>query len=100
MKKIFAIFIFLFFLGVSFFPFLVSAYSYGIDGKIAVYQGLVPCGQEVCIGKNLNEEEVLEKAKEYQREEESQRGAFKKSCQRLGGTNDQEKVPALMCCFR
>ena len=97
MKKIFAIFIFLFFLGVSFFPFLVSAYSYGIDGKIAVYQGLVPCGQEVCIGKNLNEEEVLEKAKEYQREEESQRGAFKKSCLEFEG--EYQFVPCGFCHF-
>lgn len=51
MKKIFLII----FLGSLLFPLISSAGSYQADGTTVNYQGLVPCGKEVCINGEYDE---------------------------------------------
>lgn len=64
-------------------------------GKTIIYQGLVPCGKDICQGENLDEKVIIEKTKTFQKEENlNQKQAFEKACQKAGG-----KIELLNCEF-
>lgn len=87
----------IFFLLILFSPFLIFAGSYEVAGKTVIYQGLVPCGKELCQGKDLDEEVINKETKNYQKEGINPKAAFEKACQEKNGK--MEFVSCEFCHF-
>ncbi|MBZ9572809.1 hypothetical protein KJA17_01280 [Patescibacteria group bacterium] len=97
MRKLVLLFLIVF-LGGLFFPLVSSAGFYQADSEGACYNGLVPCGKEVCVGafdKDSCRDLLKEAQKKVEEEDISSNKAFKEIC----GTTRLKEIRCQFCHF-